>query len=224
MKPDIAWSGPRPVCSTHGARSPCARSSSNVSVSQSRAVSERAAAELEQPAAAEPRIGASAEPEARRRPELGAEHAEGDVGIRHELVELPLPRLAQLGGVRGAVGREEHARAVREHRASRQVGVQVLDAEPVEVGLQLRVGRRAGPERVPRAEDLVREARRGEAVDRLDRAAEPVVPLEHAAAPAGLGEQCRSSERVDPAADEDRVEAGHASTLTWVDMSASDVR
>ena len=37
MKPDTAWSGPSPVCNTHGASRPRVRSSSNVSVSQSRA-------------------------------------------------------------------------------------------------------------------------------------------------------------------------------------------
>ena len=36
MKPDVAWSGPRPVCSTHGASTPCARSDANVVSSQSR--------------------------------------------------------------------------------------------------------------------------------------------------------------------------------------------
>ena len=36
MKPEAAASGPSPVCSTHGASRPCARSDANVSVSQSR--------------------------------------------------------------------------------------------------------------------------------------------------------------------------------------------
>src|SRR3954447_15408613 len=36
MNPDVAASGPRPVCSTHGARSPCVRSESKAVVSQSR--------------------------------------------------------------------------------------------------------------------------------------------------------------------------------------------
>ena len=38
MNPDAAASGPRPVCSTHGASSPCARSDANVCSSQSRLV------------------------------------------------------------------------------------------------------------------------------------------------------------------------------------------
>ena len=48
--------------------------------------------------------------------------------------------LAELGDVRGAVGGQERARAVRERGRGRQVGVQVLEPEPVEVGLQLGVG------------------------------------------------------------------------------------
>src|SRR4051812_32367972 len=36
MKPDVAWSGPRPVCSTQGASTPCARSEAKVVSSQPR--------------------------------------------------------------------------------------------------------------------------------------------------------------------------------------------
>ena len=89
----------------------------------------------------------------------------------------------------------------------------------VEVRLQLGVGRRADPERVPGGEDLVREARGRQPVDRPDRAAEPVVPLEHADPPAVLREQCGTGERVDAAADEDRVESGHRARLYCLDMS-----
>ncbi len=59
----------------------------------------------------------------------------------------------------------------------------------------------------------MRETGRDQALDRLDRAAEPVVPLEHADAPALLREQRRAGERVDAAADEDRVEPVHGATL-----------
>ena len=198
MKPDIAWSGPRPVCSTHGASRPRVRSSSNVSVEPVARREQRVAGELDEAAAAE----AASRPcgRARARHPTRArcrEHAERDVRAGHELVELPLPRVAELGDVRGAVGREERARAVRERRAGRQVGVQVLEAERVEVGLQLGIGRRADPERVPGGEDLVREPGRRQAVDGLDRAAEPVVSLEHADAPAVLREQRGAGERVD---------------------------
>ena len=174
---------------------------------------QRVPGELDEAAPAELLVRLAAEREALPRPELGAEHAEGDVCCGHELVELSLPRLAELCGVDGAVGGEMGARAVRERGRGRQVGVQVLEPEPVEVGLQLGVGGGADPERVPGGKDLVPEARCGEPVDRLDRAAEPVVPLEHADAPAVLREQRSTCERVDPAADEDGVESGHAPTL-----------
>src|SRR5207253_6228646 len=57
-------------------------------------------------------------------------------------------------------------------------------------------------------EDLVDEAGLGELL-RPDRAAEAVRTLQHADAPAGPGEQCRRHERVDAAADDDRVVARH---------------
>ena len=66
---------------------------------------------------------------------------------------------------------------------------------------------------MPGGEDLVREPWRGQAVDGFDRAAQPVVPLEHADAPTLLREQRASGERVDAATDEDRVEPRHAATL-----------
>ena len=174
---------------------------------------ERVPGELDEAAPAELPVRLAAEREALSRPELGAEHAERDVGSRHELVELPLPGVAELGHVGGAVGGEVRARAVRERRRGRQVGVEVLEPEPVEVRLQLGVGGGADPERVPGGEDLVPEARRRQVVDGLDRAAEPVVPLEHAHAPAVFREQCGTRERVDAAADEDGVERRHAPTL-----------
>ena len=65
-------------------------------------------------------------------------------------------------------------------------------------------GRAAHPERVPGAEDVVVEPRLRD-LRGLDRAAEPVVPLEHADAPAGLREQRRAGEPVDAAADDDGV-------------------
>ena len=63
----------------------------------------------------------------------------------------------------------------------------------------------------------------GEVGRRLDAAAELVVPLEDADAPAGLREQRRTRERVDPGADEDRIESRHRARLyqrgTSLDMS-----
>ena len=175
---------------------------------------QRVACELDQPAAAVVRVGLAAERKPGAGPELGPEHAERDLRARHELVELPLPRVAQLGDVRCSVGREECARAVRERGGRRQVGVQVLEAECVEIRLQLGIGRRADPQRMPGGEDLVREAGCREVFDGLDRAAEPVVALEHADAPALFREQRTSRERVDAATDEDRVEPRHAGDST----------
>ena len=82
MNPDMAWSGPSPVCSTHGASSPCACSREKVDVSQSRAREERVARELDEAAPPELRVGAAAEREPLHRPELGAEDAERDLGCR----------------------------------------------------------------------------------------------------------------------------------------------
>ena len=55
------------------------------------AADEGVAGELEQAAAAETAERLAAEREPGRRPELGREDPEGEVGVAHELVELPLP-------------------------------------------------------------------------------------------------------------------------------------
>ena len=169
--------------------------------------------ELDEPAPPELPVCLAAEREALPRPELGAEDAERDLGSGHELVELALPGFAELRRIGGAVGGEVRARPVRERGRGGEVGVQVLEPEAVEVRLQLGVGRGADPERVPGSKDLVPEAGGGETIDRLDRAAEPVVPLQHADPPTVFREQCGTRERVDAAADEDGVESGHAPTL-----------
>ena len=133
----------------------------------------------------------------------------------HELVELLLPRVAELGDVRGAVGREEACSSRPGRRAAvGRSSVQILEAERVEIRLQLGIGRRADPQRVPGGEDLVCEPGRREAVDGLDRAAQPVVSLEHADAPTLFREQGTGRERVDAATDEDRVESRHAGDST----------
>ena len=85
-------------------------------------------------------------------------------------------------------------------------------AARVEIVLQLGVGGRAREQRVPRRVDLVQEPRLGDLLG-ADRPAEPRVPLEHADLPALLREQCRGGERVDPAADRDRVVPPHAVNL-----------
>ena len=174
---------------------------------------EHAACELDQPAAAEAAVGLDPEPGSRRRPELRPEHAECEVGVRHELAHGAVPggtvagrvalELLDVGLVRG---REEDALAVGEERACRQLGVQVLEAARVQLVAELSVGGRAHEERVPRGEDLVREAGLGD-LRRPDRAAEVVVALEHEHALPGAGQERGSGERVDAAPDEDDVVA-----------------
>ena len=68
------------------------------------------------------------------------------------------------------------------------LGVQVLEPARVQVVLQLGVRGAADEERVPAREDLVAEAGLRE-LGGADRAADPVVPLEDADAPARLREQ-----------------------------------
>src|SRR5712691_4147409 len=65
---------------------------------------------------------------------------------------------------------------------------------------------------MPRAEDLVDEARLGD-LRGSDRAAQPVVALQHADAPAALRQQGPGGQRVDPAADDDSVVARHLARL-----------
>ena len=188
MKPDTAWSGPSPVCSTHGASRPRVRS---VVERLGQPVTRR-----QQACARRTRRGrggrSASRPCGRARdpaPDQSSVPSTPNAMStpRHELVELLLPRVAELGDVRGAVGREERARAVREG-ARRSAGQCSEYSRPsaVEIRLQLGIGRRADPQRVPGGEDLVREPGRREAVDGLDRAAQPVVSLEHADAPTAL--------------------------------------
>ena len=215
MKPAEAASGPSPVWSTQGASSPWARSDVNVAWSQSRLDTSMLPVNSTSPRRPK-RRRLRPERGARSRPELGAEHAEREIGVREELVEHPLPGGAvavvvaiELRAVR--VGRAEQKRrlAVREERRGRVVRVQILEPARGEVVAELGVRRAADPERVPGAEDVVVEARLGD-LGRLDRAAEPVVALEHADAPAGPREQRAARERVDPAADDDGVVLGHS--------------
>ena len=67
MNPDAAASGPRPVCSTHGARSPCARSDANVDSSQSRLVCSRSPVNAARPP--RPRRRSALDPNARPAPD-----------------------------------------------------------------------------------------------------------------------------------------------------------
>src|SRR4029078_5974355 len=91
------------------------------------------------------------EPEPARRPELGAEDAEREVGVGHELLELALPRGAvparetvEPGDVCVHRRLEEHGVAVRKRRRGRKLRVDVLEAATVALVAELRAGRRAG--------------------------------------------------------------------------------
>ena len=119
----------------------------------------------------------------------------------------------ELGDVRLQRRLEEHRLAVGERRRRRQVGVDVLEPARVEVVRELRVGGGPLEERMPRAEHLVGEAGQRVVLDRPDRTAQALVPLEHADAPALAREQRGPGQRVDPRPDEDGVVRGHGATL-----------
>ena len=154
MKPDEAASGPTPVWSTHGARSPCAWGAANVSVTQSRQV-EHAAGELDEPAAAQAPVGLHPEtgtgddqssvpstPKARSAFGMNSDGAvPGGAVARRVAVEFLDVRLVR--------GGEEDALAVGEERPGRELRVQVLEAARVQLVAELRVGGRAHEERVP---------------------------------------------------------------------------
>jgi hypothetical protein len=97
--------------------------------------------------------------------------------------------------------------------ARRQLGVHVLEPEAAEVVGQLRVRRGADEERMPGREHLVDEPGLGD-LRGPDRAAEPVLALEHEHPLAALREQRRAGERVDPAADEDGIPSVAHSTAS----------
>jgi hypothetical protein len=148
-------------------------------------------------------------------PQLGPEHAEGQVRVREELCEERVPRSAvarvvavELGRIRLGGPQQERALAVGVQRARRQLGVQVLEPVSPEVVAELRVRRATDPERMPCAEDVVVEPRLRQ-LRGLDRTAEPVVALQHAHVPPRLREQSGAREPVDAAADDDRVVVSH---------------
>src|SRR6185436_5016779 len=94
-------------------------------------------------------------------------------------------------------------------RRGRMVGVQVLEPAPGELLAELGVRRAADPERMPGAEDVVEVAGLGQ-LGRADAAAELRLALEDAHAPAATRQQRGTGERVDPAADDDRVSHARA--------------
>ena len=138
------------------------------------------------------------------RPQLRAEDPEREVGVREEAREHRPPLLAELRRVTLGRAQQERALSVRERRCRREVRVQVLEPMPCEVVAELRMRRPAYPERMPRAEHVVLEAGRRD-LGGLDRAAEPVVPLQDANVPAALRQERRARQAIDPRADDDRV-------------------
>ena len=160
------------------------------------------------PATAEPPHGLRPERESRRRPQLGAEDAEREVGVGEEALEHARPLGPELLRVPLRRAQEERRAAVRKRRRRGQLRVEVLEPARRELVAELGVRGAADPERMPGAEDVVQEPRLGQLLG-LDRAAEPVVALEHADAPLRSREQRRARERVDAAPDDDRVVLSH---------------
>ena len=210
MNPDDAASGPSPVWSTQGAKRPWTRSSSNVSAVQSRQLVKVFPANSTRPRRPKRLQRLPAQLRAVPRPELRAEQAERDVGVRQELGDRALPARPERLDVLLVRGGQEDAPPVREEGRGRELGVQVLQAARVEIVLQLGVGGRAHEQRMPGGVDLVEEPGLGDLLG-ANRPAEPRVPLEHTDLPALLRQQRRRDERVDPAADRDRVVAPHVS-------------
>src|SRR6188472_3475262 len=117
------------------------------------------ACELEQAVAAEASQHLLSEPEPARRPELGAEDAEREVGVGHELLELALPRGAvpareavELGDVCIHRRLKEHGAPVGKSGCGRKLRIDVLEAATVELVAELGVRRRSGEEGMPRAQ------------------------------------------------------------------------
>ena len=198
------------------------------------AADEGVARELEQATTAESTEGLAAECEPGCRPELGGEDPEGEIGVAHELVELTLPRNtvarrepAELRHVALEGAGDECRRAVREGGSGGQVGIDIHDAARRQLTLELAVGSGTGEERVPGREHLVGESGQGQSGRGTDAAAGDVVALEHTHAPAFSRQERCSDKRVDPRADEHRVEGRHRAMLQnrfRLDMSPPGVR
>ena len=194
---------------------------------------ERGAGEVEEAAPAEPPQHPLAEAQPPGRPELRPQDAEGEIGVGHELLELPLPggavtrrEAVELGDVRLQRRLEEHGRAVRVRRGRGEVGVDVFEAPAMQLLGELRIRRRSLEERVPGAQHLVREAGQRVVGLRSDRAPEAVGLLEYTDRPAVPREQRAGRQRVDPGSDEHGVERGHGARLPrprFLDMSPAAV-
>ena len=226
MKPEAAWSGPSPVCSTQGASSPWASSRFEGVSEPVAGAREQRRGVGEETSPPEPAESLPPEADPRGRPELDSENAEREVCVGHERVEHRLPGRSvclrvprELGHVVLERGGEERARTIRKRGSRGELGVQVCEPAAPELVLELGVRGGAREERMPGGEHLVREARCGQVRGGLDAAAEVVVPLEDADLPAGLREKRRAREGVDPGADEDRIEGRHRRATISVSFS-----
>ena len=159
---------------------------------------EHVAGELDEPAPPEPPVGLEPEPGACPRPELGRQDAEGEVGVRHEALHDRLHASPSPGARRSSSSTfrscdvvRKRGLAVRAEPARRQLGVQVLEPEPVQLVGELRVRGRADEQRVPGRDHLVDEAGLGD-LRRPDRPAEAVGALEHEHALPAARQQRRS--------------------------------
>ena len=173
-------------------------------------------AELGETSASETAVRLGAEAQSGARPQLGAEHAEDELRLRTDGRDRLSPGLAvacgmtlELRGICVGVRGEERARAVREQRAGRVLGVQVLEPALGKGGTELCMCRAADPERMPRAEHVVMEARLGE-LGCPHSAAQLSFAFEDGHAPAATCQERRAGKRVDAAADEDSVVVSHA--------------
>jgi hypothetical protein len=154
---------------------------------------ENVADELDRPAAAEPTVRAQAQPHPVARPQLGAQHAERQIGVRQERLDCSTPLLAQLGDVGFGRAEQECRLALGRQRRGRVVGVEVLEPALGELVGELGMRGAAHPERVPGAEDVVQVPRLGQ-LRGTDAAPELVLALEHAHAPPAASEQSCAGE------------------------------
>ena len=191
MKPGRRLRPDRARCAAPTARTARARARPRTSRSaQSRQLDEDVPGELDEPAAAEAAQRLPRQPRAVPRPELGREHAEREVGVRHELADRALPARPERGDVLLVRGRQEDALAVREERRGRQVGVQVLEPARLEVAFSSAYAAEPVKSGCQQAKTSCTKPGLGD-LRGPDRAAEPVVPLEDADAPARLRQQRR---------------------------------
>ena len=158
--------------------------------------------------AAELAKGGPAELQRLATPEVGAEQAEGEIGLGAEVAHRAVPGVEVAEGLelrcrdRG-IGRE-HCRASGADHAGGERGVEVLDAAGGEVAGELAVGRAADEEWMPARQEFEGEARYAISA-RADGATRAVIALAQQHAPPVLREHGTGDERIDAGADDDGV-------------------